>query len=78
MGKQVQVKYGACEWVNPDLEEGIWVVQVGFLDSCAHQLIPKTQSAVLPREATAYEGVTAQPQLSVGGIGRFPAGARMW
>ena len=36
MGKQVQVEYGACEWVNPDLEEGILVVQVGFLDSCAH------------------------------------------
>ena len=35
MGKVVQVEYGACEWVNPDLEEGIWVLQAGFLDSCA-------------------------------------------
>ena len=59
VGKRVQVEYGACEWVNPNLEGGVWLLPGGFLDSCAQQLTPKTQAtAVLPREATAYKGVT--------------------
>ena len=54
VGKLVQVEYRACEWVNPDLEEGVWVLQAGFLDNCAQHLIPKTQATtMLPREATA-------------------------
>ena len=40
----VKVEYAACEWVNRDLEQGVWVLQAGFLDSCAQQLIPKTQA----------------------------------
>ena len=52
-------KYAAFDWVNPDLEEGIRVVQAGYLDICTQQPICKTQAAaVLPREATTYEGFT--------------------
>ena len=50
MGKLTQPEYTACQWVNPDLEKGVWVLQAGFLDSCAKQLTPKTQAAtLLPR-----------------------------
>ena len=49
----MQLEYAAYEWVNPHLEEGVWVLQAGFLDGCAQQPIPKTQAAaVLPRVAT--------------------------
>ena len=59
MGKLVQVEYASCEWVNSDLEEEVLVLQAGFFDSCAWQVISKTKApAVLPREATAYEGVS--------------------
>ena len=55
----MQVEYTACEWVNPGLEKGVWVLQAGFLDSCVQQLIPKTQAApLLPTHAVTYEGVT--------------------
>ena len=64
MGKFVQVECVACEWVNLDLEEGGWVLQAAFSDRCAQQLVPKTLAAtVLPREATAYEGVTLLPAM---------------
>ena len=33
--KLVRLEHAACEWVNPDLEEGVWVLQAGLLDSCA-------------------------------------------
>ena len=58
----MQVEYIACEWVNPDLEKGVWVLQAGFLDSSAKQPTPKTQAApLLPRQVVAYEGVTPLP-----------------
>ena len=64
MGKLVQVEYGACELMKPDVEGSVWVLQAGFLDSCALQLSPKTQAApMLPRDATAYEGLTLQPTM---------------
>ena len=64
LGKLIQVEYTACEWVNPDLEKGVWVLQAGCLDSCAHQLGPKTQAApLLPRHAVAYEGFTVLPAM---------------
>ena len=64
VGKLMQVEYAACEWVNPDLEKGVWVLQAGFLSSCAQQLTPKIQAApLLPREAVAYEGVTPLPAM---------------
>ena len=25
-GKRMHVEYTACEWVNPDLEKGVWVL----------------------------------------------------
>ena len=64
VGKLMQVVCTACEWVNPDLEKGIWVSQAGFLDSCAQKLTPKPQAApLLPRQAVAYEGVTLLPSM---------------
>ena len=63
-GKLMQVEYTACEWVNPDLEKGVWLLQAGFLDSCAQQLTPKTQAApLLPRGTVAYEGVALLPAM---------------
>ena len=63
-GKLMQVEYTACEWVNPDLEKGVWLLQAGFLDSCAQQLTPRTQAApLLPRGTVAYEGVTLLPAM---------------
>ena len=60
----MQVEYTASAWVNPYLEKGVWVLQAGFLDSCAQQLTPKTQAApLLPRQAVAYEGVTLLPAM---------------
>ena len=35
MGTLMQVQDTACEWVNPDLEKAVRVLQAGFLDSCA-------------------------------------------
>ena len=62
--KLMQEEYAACEWVNTDLEKGVWVLQAGFLDSCAQQLPPKTQAAPkVPRQAVAYEGVTLLPAM---------------
>ena len=53
-GKLMQVEYTACEWVNPDREKGVWLLQAGFLDSCAQQLTPKTQAApLLPKGTVA-------------------------
>ena len=64
VGKLMPVEYTACEWVNPDLENGVWVLQAAFLDSCAQQLTPKTQAAPrLPRPSVAYEAVTLLPAL---------------
>ena len=40
-GKPVQVEYGACAWVNPDLDGGVWVLQAGLLDSCAQHQTPQ-------------------------------------
>ena len=49
-GKLMQAEYTACAWVNRDVEKGVWVLQAGFLDTCAQQLTPKTQAApLLPR-----------------------------
>ena len=63
-GKLMQLQYTACEWVNPDLEKGVWVLQARFLDSCAQQLTPKTQAPpLLPRPTVAYEGVTLLPAM---------------
>ena len=63
-GKLMQVEYTACEWVNPDLEKWVWVLQAGSLDSCAQQLTPKTQAApLLPKQAVAYDGVTLLPAM---------------
>ena len=63
-GKLMQVEYTACEWVNSYLEKGVWLLQAGFLDSCAPQLTPKTQAAPLvPRGIVAYEGVTLLPAM---------------
>ena len=63
-GKLMRLEYTACEWVNPDLEKGVWVLQAGFLDGCAQQLTPKTQAApLLPRHVVAYEGVTLLPTM---------------
>ena len=63
-GKLMQVEYTACEWVNPDLEKGVWLLQAGFLDSCAQQLTPRTQAApLLPRGIVAYEGVALLPAM---------------
>ena len=60
----MKVEYTVCESVNPDLEKGMWVLQAGFLDSCAQQLTPKTQRApLLPTQAVAYEGVTLLPAI---------------
>ena len=44
MGKLVQVVYGACEWMNPDVEGGVQALQAAFLHSCAHQMSPKTHN----------------------------------
>ena len=30
VGKLMQVEYPACEWVNLDLVQGVWVLQAGF------------------------------------------------
>ena len=50
--------------MKPDLEEGFGVLQVGFLDSYAQQMNPKTHAAtMLPREATAYERFTLLPSM---------------
>ena len=63
-GKLMQVEYTACEWVNPDLEKGLWLLQPGCLDSCAQQLTPRTQAApLLPRGTVAYEGVALLPAM---------------
>ena len=57
--KMMQVAYAAFEWLRPDLDKGVQVLQAGFVDSCARQLTLKTQAApLLPRQAVAYEGVT--------------------
>ena len=45
--KLMQVEYTACEWVNPDLEMGVWVLQAGFLDSCAQQPTPQNTSSII-------------------------------
>ena len=64
VGKPMHVEYSACEWVNPYLEKGVWVLQARFLDSCAQQLTPNTQAApLLPRQVVAYEGVTLLPAM---------------
>ena len=64
MGKLMQVEYTACEWLNPDLEKGVWDLQAGFLDSFAQQLTPKTQATpLLPRQTVAYERVTLLPAM---------------
>ena len=63
-GKLMQVEYTACEWVNLDLEKGVWLLQAGFLDSCAQQITPRTQAApLLPRGTIAYEGVALLPAM---------------
>ena len=73
-GKLMQVEYTACEWVNPDLEEGVRLLQAGFLDSCARQLSPRTQAApLLPRGTVAYEALRCCLQWFVGGMGRLCA-----
>ena len=65
MGKLMQVEYTACEWVHPDLEKGVLVLQAGFLVlGFSQQLTPKTQAApLLPGQVVAYEGVTLLPAL---------------
>ena len=63
-GQLMQVEYTACEWVNPDLEKGVWLLQAGFRVSCAQQLTPRTQAApLLPRGTVAYDGVALLPAM---------------
>ena len=53
----MQAEYPTCEWVNPYLEGGVWVLQAEFLDICARQRTYKMQVApALTRVSTAYEG----------------------
>ena len=34
-GQFVWLEYAACECVNLDFEEGVWILQAAFLDNCA-------------------------------------------
>ena len=78
-GKLMQVEYTASEWVNLDLEKGVWLLQAGFLDCCPQQLTPRTQAApLLPRGTVAYEGVALLPAMVRAGWGGCVPRAWLW
>ena len=74
-GKLMQVEYTACEWLNPDLEKGVWLLQAGFLDSCAQQLTPKKHKQLhcCPGGLLPTRGLRCCLQWFVGGMERLCA-----
>ena len=56
--KFVRAEYGACEFVNLDLEAGLWVLHPDSLNTRMSQLQPKTGAApMLAGCVVAYDGV---------------------
>ena len=62
--KLVEVEYGACEFVKPDPQAGLWVLDSDFPNTCATQLQRKTAAAlVFAGGVVVYEGVTLLPPM---------------
>ena len=55
-GKLMRVEYTACEWVNPALEKGFWVLQAGVLDSCAAANPQNTNSSTAAQAGCCLRG----------------------